>query len=114
MSIVGRMKDMFICGGANIYPAEIESVIESHPSVKGAAVIGVPDPKWGEVGKAVVELDPGESLTFEQLLDFLKDRLGKFKLPKYLVVVDRLPRTAASGKIQKFMLKQQHGNPDNR
>jgi fatty-acyl-CoA synthase len=105
MAIAGRLKDMFISGGANIYPAEIERVIEAHPSVAGAAVIGVPHPKWGEVGKAIVELKPGAALTLEELLDFLKDRIGKFKMPKHLKVVDELPRTPASGKIQKFVLK---------
>lgn len=113
VSIVGRLKDMIISGGANIYPAEIERAIETHPDVRGAAVIGVPDPKWGEVGKAVVELQPGASLTLDELLAFLRDRLGKFKLPKYLVVVDKLPRTPASEKVQKFILKKQHGNADN-
>lgn len=113
MAIVGRKKDMFISGGANIYPAEVERAIEAHPSVLGAAVLGVPDPKWGEVGKAVVELQPGASLTLDQLREFLGDRLGRFKLPRYLAVVDRLPRTAAAGKVQKFMLKDRHGRADN-
>ena len=112
-SIVGRLKDMIISGGANIYPAEIERAIEGHPDVAGAAVIGVPDPKWGEVGKAVVELKPGASLTLEALVSFLKNRLGKFKLPKYLKVVDTLPRTPASAKVQKFILKDKHGGADN-
>ena len=112
-SIVGRLKDMIISGGANIYPAEIERAIETHPSVAGVAVIGVPDPKWGEVGKAIVELHPGSMLSFEELQDFLRDRLGKFKIPKYLVVVDKLPRTAASEKVQKFVLKDKHGRADN-
>ena len=93
MAIAGRLKDMFISGGANIYPAEIERVIEAHPVVTGAAVIGVPDERWGEVGKAIVEVKAGKSLTLEELLDYLKDRIGKFKMPKYLEVVDELPRT---------------------
>ena len=112
-AIVGRLKDMIISGGANIYPAEIERAIETHPAVAGVAVIGVPDPKWGEVGKAIVELNPGETLSCGKLQDFLSDRLGKFKIPKYMVVVDELPRTVASGKIQKFMLKDEHGKADN-
>ena len=112
-AIVGRKKDMIISGGANIYPAEIERVIETHPAVAGVAVIGVPDPKWGEVGKAVVELRPGQSLTLEELCGFLAGKLGRFKLPRYLAVVDELPRTPASGKIQKFILKDQHGRADN-
>ena len=104
---------MIISGGANIYPAEIERAIEEHPDITGAAVIGVPDPKWGEVGKAIVELKPGASLTFEALASFLRDRLGKFKLPKYLKVVQSLPRTPASAKVQKFILKDKHGGADN-
>jgi fatty-acyl-CoA synthase len=111
-SIVGRLKDMIISGGANIYPAEIERAIEAHPSVVGAAVIGVPDSKWGEVGKAIVELQAGASLTLEELHAFLSERLGKFKLPKYLAVVETLPRTPASGKVQKFILKEEHGQAD--
>jgi fatty-acyl-CoA synthase len=112
-SIVGRLKDMIISGGANIYPAEIERAIEGHPAVAAVAVIGVPDAKWGEVGKAIVELRPGASLTLERLSFFLKDRLGKFKLPKYLKVVDSLPRTPASAKVQKFLLKEKHGGANN-
>ena len=112
-SIVGRLKDMIISGGANIYPAEIERAIAGHPAVAGAAVIGVPDAKWGEVGKAILELKPGASLTLETLSSFLKDRLGKFKLPKYLKVVDSLPRTPASAKVQKFILKENHGGANN-
>nr|MBC8456993.1 AMP-binding protein [Deltaproteobacteria bacterium] len=113
LSIVGRKKDMLISGGINIYPAEIERAIETHPLVKAAAVIGVPDEKWGEVGKAILELHAGSSLTLEELHDFLRDRLGKFKIPKYMSVVDELPRTAASGKVQKFILKERHGKADN-
>ena len=112
-SIVGRLKDMIISGGANIYPAEIERAIEAHPAVAGAAVIGVPDPKWGEVGKAIIELQPGKALTLEDLSNFLGQNLGKFKLPRYLSVVDTLPRTPASGKVQKFLLKEKHGSADN-
>jgi fatty-acyl-CoA synthase len=65
------------------------------------------------VGKAIVELKPGAVLTLEDLQKFLGDRLGKFKIPKYLAVVRELPRTAASGKIQKFILKNLHGKPEN-
>ncbi|MEW5912235.1 MAG: long-chain fatty acid--CoA ligase [Thermodesulfobacteriota bacterium] len=112
-AIVGRKKDMIISGGANIYPAEIERLVEAHPAVAGVAVIGVPDPKWGEVPKAVVELRPDQGLTLPELNAFLADKLGRFKLPKYLVVVPALPRTPASGKVQKFILKKEHGNADN-
>jgi fatty-acyl-CoA synthase len=112
-SIVGRLKDMIISGGANVYPAEIERAIENHPAVAGVAVIGVPDPKWGEVGKAIVELNPGQTLNLKELQGFLSQRLGKFKIPKYMVAVSELPRTAASEKIQKFILKDKHGGADN-
>ena len=113
MAIVGRLKDMIISGGANIYPAEVERAIETHPDVQGAAVIGVPDSKWGEVGKAIVELKPGASLSLEDLLAYLADKLGRFKRPKYLKVVDALPRTPASGKVQKFILKDLYSAPEN-
>jgi fatty-acyl-CoA synthase len=112
-AIVGRLKDMIISGGANIYPAEVERVIEAHPAVSGAAVIGVPDTKWGEVGKAIVELQPGAALTLEELNDFLKTSIGRFKLPKYMAVIEKLPRTPASEKVQKFKLKKKHGGADN-
>jgi fatty-acyl-CoA synthase len=113
LAIVGRLKDMIISGGANIYPAEIERAIDTHPAITASAVIGVPDPKWGEVGKAIVELVPGASLTHDELVTFLQDRLGKFKIPKYLAIVEKMPRTPASEKIQKFMLKKKHGFPEN-
>ena len=113
LSIVGRKKDMLISGGINIYPAEIERVIEMHPKVAAAAVIGVSDEKWGEVGKALLELKKEETMTLSELRDFLKGRLGKFKIPKYMATVAELPRTAASGKIQKFLLKKMHGKANN-
>jgi len=113
VSIVGRKKDMIISGGINIYPAEVEKVVESHPQVAAAAVIGVSDEKWGEVGKVILELKPGGKLTLEELQSFLSDRLGKYKIPKYAVVVRELPRTTSSGKIQKFILKERHGKPGN-
>ncbi len=113
LSIVGRKKDMLISGGINIYPAEVERIIETHPKVKGVAIIGVADEKWGEVGKACVELKPGGSITLEELQDFLADKMAKYKIPKYLVVVEALPRTVASEKVRKFVLKEKHGKPDN-
>ncbi len=113
LSIVGRKKDMFISGGINVYPAEVEQAIERHPLVTAAAVISVPDEKWGEVGKVIIELKPQSTLRFDELKDFLSSRLGKFKIPKYMVGVEKLPRTAASGKVQKFLLSEQHGGADN-
>jgi fatty-acyl-CoA synthase len=112
-AIAGRKKDMIISGGANIYPAEIERAIETHPDVVSGAVIGVPDPKWGEVGKAIVQLRPGAVMTLEGLQTYLGTHLGRFKIPKYMALVEELPRTAASGKIQKFILKEKYGRPQN-
>jgi fatty-acyl-CoA synthase len=111
--IVGRKKDMFISGGINIYPAEIERIIEAHPRVAAVAVIGVSDEKWGEVGKACLVLHPGESLSLEELQTFLSGKMAKYKVPKYLVILESLPRTVASEKVQKFILKRRHGKADN-
>lgn len=102
-SIVGRLKDVIISGGENIYPAEIESVLAAHPAVAEVAVIGVPDAKWGEVGFAVVALKSGAALTFEELVEFCIPRLGKYKIPKGLCCVEALPKTGA-GKIDKKAL----------
>ena len=105
-SIVGRLKDVIISGGENIYPAEVESVLCGHPAVAEAAVIGVPDAKWGEVGLAVVALKPGASFSLEELVEFCRSRLGRFKIPKGLRCVEALPKTGA-GKIDKKLLARQ-------
>jgi fatty-acyl-CoA synthase len=102
--IVDRVKDMFISGGENVYPAEVENVIFDHPSVAEVAVIGVPDEKWGEVGKAFVVCRPGTELDPEELRGFLLGRLAKYKIPVHVEVVVGLPRTA-SGKVQKVKLR---------
>jgi fatty-acyl-CoA synthase len=101
--IAGRSKDMIISGGENIYPAEVESAVAAHPAVVEAAVIGVPDERWGEVGRAFVVLEPGASLSEVQLQAFLRERLAKYKVPKSVVVLDALPRTGP-GKIDKRAL----------
>jgi fatty-acyl-CoA synthase len=101
-----RLKDMIISGGENIYPAEVEAVIAEHGAVSSVAVIGVSDDKWGEVPQAIVTLREGESLTEEQLRSFLDGRLARYKIPKSLVVVADMPRTA-SGKIRKMELRKQ-------
>ena len=107
------VEEQIVRGTMAAWRDEIERAIEIHPLVAGAAVIGVADDKWGEVGKAIVELQPGTSLPLEELLEFLGTKLGRFKLPKYLKVIDELPRTPASGKIQKFILKEKHGQSNN-
>jgi len=102
--IVGRLKDMYISGGENVYAAEVEAQLAEHPSVLEAAVLGVPDSKWGEVGCAY--LLPGPELELpadEELVVFCKQRLAAYKVPRYFVRVDDFPRTAA-GKVQKHLL----------
>jgi fatty-acyl-CoA synthase len=105
--IVDREGDMYISGGENVYPAEIEKVFFTHPKILDAGVVGVPDEKWGEVGKAYIVLKPGENLTEEEALKFLRGKVGKYKIPKFIEFVDKLPKTA-SGKIQKYLLKEGH------
>jgi fatty-acyl-CoA synthase len=104
--IVDRKKDMFISGGENVYPAEIEKALYQHPAVHMCAVIGLPDPKWGEIGQACVVLKPGASASENELLEFMGDRLAKFKVPKKVVFLESLPISAA-GKILKRELKEQ-------
>ena len=102
--IVDRKKDMFISGGENIYPAEIEKILYQHPDVYMCAVIGLPDPKWGEFGKACVVLKPGQSATENELMQFMAERLAKYKVPRSVVIMDALPISAA-GKILKRELR---------
>ncbi len=104
--IVDRKKDMFISGGENVYPAEIEKALYQHPAVHMCAVIGLPDPKWGEVGKACVVLKPNTTASEEELLLFMADRLAKYKVPKSVTLMDALPISAA-GKILKRELRAQ-------
>jgi fatty-acyl-CoA synthase len=105
--IVDREKDMYISGGENIYPAEIEKVLHTHPKIFDAGIVGVPDEKWGEVGKAFVVLKPGETMSNGEVFEFLKGKVAKYKIPKYVEYIEELPKTA-SGKIQKFLLKEWH------
>lgn len=104
LRIVDRKKDMYISGGENVYPAEVENAIYDHPAVAECAVIGVADDRWGEVGQAFVVLRAGHRLDQEGLSTFLSGRLARYKIPKYLVLVDTLPRTA-SGKLLKKALR---------
>lgn len=96
---------MIISGGENIYPAEVESVMHGHSAIAEAALIGVPDEKWGEVGRAVVVLRPDAQLTEEELLAYLRERLAGYKVPKSVVFVDALPKTGA-GKVDKKALRE--------
>jgi fatty-acyl-CoA synthase len=101
MSIVDRKKDMFISGGENVYPAEVEKVLADHPAVRLAAVVGIADARWGEVGRAFVELR--NHVEPQELLRFVKGRLASYKVPAEVVVVDELPKNP-SGKVQKHLL----------
>ncbi|NDJ52146.1 MAG: long-chain fatty acid--CoA ligase [Chloroflexi bacterium] len=98
--IVDRKKDMFISGGENIYPAEIEQVLYRHPAVQMCAVVGVPDERWGEVGKACVVLKEGQHTSEAELLEHLTNHLAKYKVPKSIDFLDALPISGA-GKILK-------------
>ncbi|HEX5745136.1 MAG TPA: long-chain fatty acid--CoA ligase [Archangium sp.] len=103
--INGRKKDMFISGGENVYPLELETVLYEHPAVQSCAVVGVPDPKWGEVGRAFVVLKPGAQATAEALLEHLRGRVARYKVPKQVELVASLPVSAA-GKILKRELRE--------
>jgi fatty-acyl-CoA synthase len=103
--IVDRKKDMFISGGENVYPAEVENALYELPEIAETAVIGVPDKKWGEVGKAIVVLKKGKQLSEDQVLAHLKTRLAKFKVPASVAFIDVLPRNAMQ-KVLKNELRQ--------
>ncbi len=108
LTLVDRKKDMIISGGENVYSAEVEDALYTHPAVAEAAVIGVPDEKWGEVVRAIVALKPGMSVTAEDLVAHCRARLARYKAPRSVVFVDALPRNA-SGKVLKPELRAQLG-----
>lgn len=105
IKIRDRSKDVIISGGENISSLEVEDVIYRHPSVLAAAVVAMPDPKWGEAPCAFVEIKEGARLTEREIIEHCRAGLARFKVPKR-VVFGPLPRTS-TGKIQKFMLRQQ-------
>lgn len=102
--VAGRKKDMFISGGENVYPAEVERVLSKHPKVREVAVLGVPDAKWGEVGKAFIAPVEGQTLTLEELSAFCDGQLARYKIPRHLELREELPK-GDSGKILKRALK---------
>ncbi|WP_301170826.1 AMP-binding protein [Brevibacillus nitrificans] len=104
--ITGRLKDMIIRGGENIYPREVEEFLYTHPKVLDVQVVGVPDPKYGEQVLACIRVKPGEALTEEEVLGYCQGKIARYKIPRYIQVVDEYPMTA-SGKIQKFKLREQ-------
>ena len=102
-----RVKDMIVSGGENIYPAEVESVLFAHPAVADAAVIGVPDPRWGEAVKGVVVIHPGASASGEEILAFCRGKIAGYKIPKSIDLVDSLPRNP-TGKILRRELRERY------
>ncbi|MBK3642618.1 AMP-binding protein, partial [Streptomyces sp. MBT33] len=104
LRITDRIKDMFIVGGFNAYPAEIEQLLGLHPDVADVAVIGVPDPRLGEVGKAYVVRRPGAVLTADDLMAWSRREMANYKVPRAVEFVSRLPRNA-SGKVVKGELR---------
>jgi long-chain acyl-CoA synthetase len=100
-----RIKDMIVSGGENIYPAEIENVLMTHPAVADGSIIGVPDAKWGEAVKACVVLKPGAAVSEREVIDFLRERMAHYKCPKSVDFLEALPRNP-SGKVLKRLLRE--------
>jgi acyl-CoA synthetase (AMP-forming)/AMP-acid ligase II len=105
LSIVGRARDLIRTGGETVAPVEIEAVLSSHPAIAEVAVVGLPDPRWGEVVTAVVVARPGRAAPdAETLRAFCDGRLASFKQPRRVAVVDALPRTPATGQVQRPLI----------
>ena len=105
--ITGRLKDMIIRGGSNIYPRELEDVFSEHPDIAESAVFGIPEAKYGELVVAAIRLRPGATLDSAGVAAYLQDRVARYKVPSYVWFVDQFPLTP-SGKIQKFVLRDQY------
>jgi fatty-acyl-CoA synthase len=106
VNIVGRIKDMIIRGGENVYPREIEEFLYTHPKISDVQVIGVPDPKYGEEIMAWIKVKADEQLTEEEVKAFCKGKIAHYKVPRYVKFVEVFPMTV-TGKIQKFLMRQQ-------
>ena len=106
VKITGRLKDMIIRGGENIYPRELEEFFYTHPNILDVQIVGVPDPKYGEEVFAWIILKEGATETEEDIREYCKGRIAFHKIPRYIEFVDQYPMTA-SGKIQKFKLREQ-------
>jgi fatty-acyl-CoA synthase len=106
VNIVGRLKDMVIRGGENVYPREIEEFLYRHPKVQDVQVIGVPDPRYGEEICAWIKLHAGQSATAEEIREFCKGQIAHYKIPRYIEFVAEFPMTI-TGKIQKFVMREQ-------
>ncbi|GKT45750.1 3-[(3aS,4S,7aS)-7a-methyl-1, 5-dioxo-octahydro-1H-inden-4-yl]propanoyl:CoA ligase [Colletotrichum spaethianum] len=101
--LIDRQKNMFISGGENVYPAEVEAAMAEHPGVVDVAVVGVPDQFWGEAGRAYIVAAPGFQLTHADLVDHCRSLIARYKVPRETVFVGDFPRTG-SGKVQKHLL----------
>jgi acyl-CoA synthetase (AMP-forming)/AMP-acid ligase II len=104
LRITDRKKDMFIVGGFNCYPAEIENLLSAHPAIAQVAVVGAPDERMGEVGHAYVVLRPGAAVDEASLIAWCRDNMANYKVPRRVHFVTELP-TTASGKVQRFALR---------
>ena len=105
VEIRDRFKDVIISGGENISSVEVEGILMRHPAIQEVAVVGLPDPKWGETPSAFVVLAPGATLTEPELIEFARDHMAHFKAPRKVEFVTELPKTA-TGKIQKYVLRR--------
>jgi len=108
--LVDRKKDVIISGGENIYSREVEEALHAHPAVAEAAVIGMPDARWGESVLAYVQLRSDEVVTEEELIAFARTRIARFKCPRQVVFLDELPRLP-TGKVHKVSLRDRHAGP---
>ncbi len=106
LNIVGRIKDMIIRGGENVYPREIEEFLYTHPKIADVQVIGVPDPRYGEEVMAWVRLKEGETADTEEIREFCRGKIATYKIPRYVKFVDEFPLTV-TGKVQKFIMREQ-------
>jgi fatty-acyl-CoA synthase len=106
VNIVGRLKDMVIRGGENVYPREIEEFLYRHPKVQDVQVVGVPDAKYGEELCAWVKLRDGQSATAEEIREFCRGQIAHYKIPRHIRFVDGFPMTI-TGKVQKFVMRQE-------
>jgi len=109
--VVGRSKNVIRSGAESIYPEEVEKVLRGHPKIEEVYIIGVPDKKWGEVPKAIIVLKKGQKITKDEVVQFCIDKLAKFKIPKYVQIVDYIPKTDI-GKVSRELLREKFGKPE--